>query len=271
MADNRDDERSRDPGRGYYDKYGKWVEYRDIANSPGHRRPMRQGVVFAVILIAVGVLLFLDNIGVFHFHDIWRFWPVALIAVGVAKLFDCRGVGGRIWAAMWIFVGAAFLIDRLSVGHVNWNIIWPLALIGFGVMTRVKALERRRVPAGLIGSSSAGTSEDNTLREWATFSGIKRRMETPNFQGGEMLAVFGGIDIDLRRAAIAPGTKEVVIDANATFGGIELRVPETWLVVTRGLGIFGGYEDKTDPPTSPDAPKVVIKGFAVFGGIAVKN
>ena len=268
MADN--DERSRDPGRGYFDKYGKWIE-QDRGVAHAHRGPVKQGVVFAVILITVGVLLFLDNIGVLHFHDIWRFWPVALIAVGVAKLFDCRGVGGRIWAAMWIFAGAAFLLDHLEVWHVSWNILWPLALIGFGVLMLVNAIERHRVPEGLIAVSSEGTSAENTLREWATFSGIKRRLETPNFQGGEMVAVFGGIDIDLRRAGIAPGIKEVVIDANATFGGIELRVPETWLVVTRGVGIFGGYEDKTDPPASPDAPRVVIKGFAVFGGISVKN
>ncbi len=271
MADNQDDQRSRDPSRGCYDKYGKWVENRGGVAFTRGRGPVKQGVVFALILIAVGLLLFLDNIGVLQFREIWRFWPVALIALGVAKLFDCRGMGGRVWSAMWIFVGTAFLLDHLGLWHMSWNIIWPLGLIGFGLMMLVNALERHRVPEGLIARSSAGTPEDNILREWATFSGIKRRMETPNFQGGEMVAVFGGIDIDLRRAAIAQGVKEVVIDANATFGGIELRVPETWLVVTRGVGIFGGYEDKTDPPASPDAPKVVIKGFAVFGGISVKN
>jgi hypothetical protein len=271
MADNRDDQRSRDPSRGCYDKYGKWVEHDGGVAFVRGRRPVKQGVVFALILIAVGVLLFLDNIGLFHFHDIWRLWPVALIAVGVAKLFDCRGVGGRVWSAMWILVGTAFLLDHLGLWHMSWNIIWPLALIGFGVMMLVNALERRRAPEGLIAGFSQGTSAENSLREWATLSGIKRRMETQNFQGGEMVAVMGGIEIDLRRAAIAPGIKEVVIDANATFGGIELRVPDTWLVVTRGVSIFGGYEDRTDPPDSPDAPKVVIKGFAVFGGISVKN
>ena len=265
------DERSRDSSRGYYDNEGKWVErHAEVAFGRG-RGPVKQGVVFALIMIAVGALLFLDNVGILHFRDIWRFWPVALIAIGVAKLFDCRGMGGRVWAALWIFAGTAFLLDHLEVWHVSWNIIWPLGLIGVGVLMLVNAIERHRVPEGLIARSSAGTSAENSLREWATFSGIKRRMETSDFQGGEMIAVFGGIDIDLRRASIAPGIKEVVVDANATFGGIELRVPETWLVVTRGVGIFGGYEDKTDPPAGPDAPRLVVKGFAVFGGISVKN
>jgi hypothetical protein len=40
------------------------------------------------------------------------------------------------------------------------------------------------------------------------------------------------------------------------------------------MGLFGGYEDKTVPPRSEDAanaPKLVIKGYAVFGGVSVQN
>src|SRR5439155_24114805 len=107
-----------------------------------------------------------------------------------------------------------------------------------------------------------------------TFGGLKRRLDTPNFQGGEMIAVFGGIEVDLRRAQIASTDKEVIIDANATFGGIDLKVPETWQVVTRGLGIFGGYEDKTLPPRPQEGvtpPRLVVTGYAVFGGVTVQN
>jgi len=277
MADNHDEQGrpAQDASRGYFDKYGKWVEYADAdGRACGRRGPVKQGVVFALLIIAVGVLLFLDNVGLFHFRDIWQFWPVTLIALGVAKLFDTKGVGGQVWAAMWILVGTAFLLDHLGVWRVSWNIIWPLGLIGFGAMMLANALERHRVPEGLIATSSAGTTSDNALREWATFAGIKRRIETEDFLGGEMVAVFGGIEIDLRRAGIAPTNKEVVIDANATFGGIELRVPENWLVIMRGVGIFGGYEDKTIPPRGQDrttAPRLVIKGYAIFGGVSVQN
>jgi hypothetical protein len=271
MSDNREEVSRRDPRSGYYDKDGKWIEQKGGVAFACGRRPVKAGMVFALIVIALGVLLLLDNVGVLRFRDIWQYWPVALIALGVAKLFDCRGIGGRVWASMWILVGTALLLDHLGLWHMSWNVIWPLALIGFGIMMLVNAMERHRVPEGLIAGSSAGTSAENVLREWATFSGIKRRLETQNFQSGEMVAVFGGIDIDLRRAAIAPGTKEVVVDANATFGGIELRVPDTWLVVMHGMGAFGGYEDKTDPPSGPDAPRLVIKGYAIFGGVSVKN
>jgi hypothetical protein len=274
MPDNQGDERSKS-----YSEYRQSLE-KDIRDhvharilAKRGRGPMKSGIIFGVLLIAAGGLLFLDNVGLLHFHDIWQFWPVALIALGVGKLFDSQGVVGRVWAALWILAGTAFLLDNLGVWHPNWDLIWPLAIIGLGVTMLVHALERRRVPEGSSAPPSAGTAADNTQREWATFAGIKRRLDTQNFQGGDMVAVFGGIEIDLRLAAIAPGTKEVVIDANATFGGIELCVPETWLVVTRGLGLFGGYEDKTIPPRAQDGdpPRLVIKGYAIFGGVAVRN
>lgn len=276
MADNRDEQGqpASDYRRGYYDREGRWVEYRDFRRCGRRDGPGPQHVIWAVIIIAVGALLFLDNIGLFRFHDVWQYWPVALIALGVAKLFDCKGVGGQVWAAMWILVGTGFLLDHLGIWHVSWGIIWPLAIVAFGVLMLVNALEHHRAPEGPIVGSAEGATSDKVLREWATFGGIKRRVDTQDFQGGEMVAVFGGIEIDLRRAAIAPGTKEVVIDANATFGGIELRVPDNWIVVMRGIGVFGGYEDKTIPPREQDraaAPRLVIKGYAVFGGVSVQN
>ncbi len=287
MADNRDEQGRESPDyrRGYYDREGRWVEYRDLRLGRSirekierraraqHRVPGTQGVIFGILITTLGVLFFLSNIGLFHFSDIWHYWPVALIALGAAKLFDCRGIGGQVWAAMWIVVGSVFLLNNLGVWHVGWNVIWPLAIVAFGVLTLVNALERQQRPEGPIVGASQGTTTDNTLREWATFGGIKRRVTAQDFQGGEMVAVFGGIEIDLRRAAIAPG-KEAVIDANATFGGIELRVPENWIVILRGIGVFGGYEDKTIPPREQDratAPRLVIKGYAVFGGVSVQN
>ncbi len=40
-----------------------------------------------VVLILIGIALLLENLGLFDWSDLWRFWPVALIAAGVAMLF----------------------------------------------------------------------------------------------------------------------------------------------------------------------------------------
>jgi hypothetical protein len=198
---------------------------------------------------------------------------LALIAVGISKMFESQGPGGRVWAGMVMGAGVLFLLDNLGVWHVGWNLIWPLALVGVGITMLLHAFERKDLPD--IGRHQGWTTSSgpDTLREWATFGGVKRRLNTQDFKGGEMIAVFGGIEVDLREANI-PNGKEVVVDANATFGGIELRVPYSWEVVTRGMGIFGGYEDKTVPPRPTEGvkpPRLLVTGYAVFGGVSIQN
>lgn len=46
--------------------------------------------VVALILIAAGVLLLLDNLGILWIDHIWDLWPLTLIAVGVAELIRWR-------------------------------------------------------------------------------------------------------------------------------------------------------------------------------------
>jgi hypothetical protein len=46
--------------------------------------------VVALILIAAGVLLLLDNLGILWIDHIWDLWPLSLIAVGVAELIRWR-------------------------------------------------------------------------------------------------------------------------------------------------------------------------------------
>jgi hypothetical protein len=62
------------------------------------------------------------------------------------------------------------------------------------------------------------------------------------------------------------------MEANALFGGVDIRVPDSWGVSIRGVGIFGGFDDLSrarDP--QPGKPTLVVTGTAMFGGVSVKN
>ena len=52
------------------------------------------------------------------------------------------------------------------------------------------------------------------------------------------------------------------------------HVGQSWNVQTKGVGIFGGFDDKTIHP-KPDpnvkTPQLVITGSTVFGGMSVTN
>jgi predicted membrane protein len=102
------------------------------------------------------------------------------------------------------------------------------------------------------------------------FGGGEHQVSSRNFQTGEMTSIFGGGEIDFTQAEI--DGDQAVIEATMIFGGGEIRVPRTWNVVIDGVGIFGGYSDKTShPPPDPPAKKLIIRGVAVFGGLEIKN
>jgi len=58
----------------------------------------------------------------------------------------------------------------------------------------------------------------------------------------------------------------------AVFGGVNIIVPESCRVSLRGAALFGGYDDKTsNRADNHEAADLVITGFAVFGGVEIRN
>jgi hypothetical protein len=109
-----------------------------------------------------------------------------------------------------------------------------------------------------------GTS--GVLNKDVIFAGSDEIFLDEVFNGGSLNAVFGGINLDLRRTTLPEG--ETVLDINAVFGGVNLYVPSTWLVDVRTDAIAGGFTDSR-PPNTPNMDltrKLIITGSFVFGG-----
>jgi len=105
----------------------------------------------------------------------------------------------------------------------------------------------------------------------AILGGFKRQVSTDDYRGASYVAIFGGGEIDLRRAQIQDAV--AMVDVQAMFGGFEIKVPANWIVVNEVMGILGGTSDETIHP-SPNAPGVkqlIVRGTAVCGGVAIKN
>ncbi|MFE2976086.1 DUF1707 domain-containing protein [Streptomyces sp. NPDC059258] len=81
-------------------------------------------------------------------------------------------------------------------------------------------------------------------------------------------ALFGSVEIDLTEALF--GQRFTVINATAIFGSVEVRVPENISLRGNGTGVFGGFEVKSLESVDPEAPVVVVNGYAVFGGVEAK-
>ena len=225
------------------------------------------GLVPGGIILAVGIIFLLDSLGYVQARHFLQFWPMILIFVGIAKIVRRDA---RIWGVIVLLFGVFLQLSELGIGHFTWGQFWPLLLIAGGAMAMWSAIQARRATPPM---PEGNLDPRNTLDENAIFGGVEKRLNSREFRGGRLQAIFGGIELDLRDAEIVE--TEAVIHANAVFGGIELRVPETWYVAARGQGVFGGFSDSTrfSPPPDPDKPKktLIVLGTALFGGVEIRN
>jgi predicted membrane protein len=236
-----------------------------------------------LVVLAVGVILLLDRLGVIYAPDVFRFWPVLLVAAGTVVLVEAASLTVRTIGGTLLAMGLILQANNLGYLHIRGDVFWPLAIIGLGVVMLGRALEERPEPA--VQRRRADSSEFST-RFWSgaerfvrnlesasgehasVFSHIQRRVTDQNLEYMKVVAVFGGFQLDLRPAGIKGD--QAVIQAEAVFGGIEIIVPEDWEVVPQGAGVFGGFTDQTRPPDAP-AKRLVVRGAGVFGGVVVTN
>ncbi|HET9381896.1 MAG TPA: DUF1707 domain-containing protein [Streptomyces sp.] len=79
---------------------------------------------------------------------------------------------------------------------------------------------------------------------------------------------MGGGELDLREADFA--AREVRITCVTIMGGVHVTVPPGVEVVVRGLGVMGGFDQRESGVAGdPGAPRVIIGGFAFWGGVGV--
>jgi predicted membrane protein len=223
-------------------------------------------IVLGLFVIAIGLLFLLDNLGILDMHRAFSFWPLAFIVVGTVKLCDTQTRGGQLIGGALISIGVLLMLDRMDVIDFSIRTVWPVLLIGFGAFTLYKAITGPRVAAD--GKSGHGTVGDSDIIDCiAIMGGFERRVTTPNFRGGEVTAVMGGCDLDMRNSSIQG---EAVINVFAFWGGVTIKCPPDWTVVLQGTPIMGGFDEKTVAP--PDGSKrLVIRGYAIMGGVEVRN
>lgn len=233
--------------------------------TPDSRRssPITPRLVFGLLLIFLGVVFTLDQLDWVDADAVLRFWPLFLVGVGASKLLWPASGGSRVAGLLLIAVGTWLLLEIFDVVYFSFWDYWPLILVVIGA---------RIAWRGLVGERREAVAEGaSTVNAVAVLGGVSRTSNSPDFRGGDLIAFMGGAEADLRQARIASGP--AVIDAFAFWGGVEIKVPEDWTVILKGLPLLGGYEDNTTPPTAGGEPRqeLVVKGFAIMGGVEVKN
>ncbi len=238
--------------------------------SPGSR------LILASVLIVVGTVLFLGNLGLIPHFYIWSFWPLIIIALGISKIFNSSDSGNRLLGFLLSFFGVFFLLISLDLIQIRArDHSWPvsLLLIAFGLAMLVRVLERPgSTQQRWKGFEALRMAVPNGLNDFTVMGSVKRRVDTADYRGGTSLSILGSIELDLRHARIQEPGQVVQLDVSAILGSAKIRVPENWRVEIRGASILGTYEDKTIPPTSAGtAPTLVISGFSFMSTVEIED
>lgn len=256
---------------------------------PNGMRANAPHVVIGLCVMALGVALVLDRLGLIRAEQVLQFWPLGLVLLGGSMVLQAlRGApdaskgSAPIGAAIWLVLLGLFLTHTF---------------------------ERR---------GSAAPDDGGRVKLFSIMGGDRRVIDSA-FHGADLTAVMGGVKLDLTNAQVAPG-EPVVIDVFALMGGAEVYVPEDWTVDLQAMSILGGTEDKrrtaaaraaeerrgrrerereddpepAPPPPPPAAPppvesvkpdlerpdsgapvgprpRVVLRGFVMMGGLVIKS
>ena len=222
--------------------------------------------IIGVILVLAGLFLVLRNTGFFpDFIDHVIFsWPMLLVAIGLVMTL---GASEKTSGVIVMAVGGFFLIPMIfrETFHA-YNMFWPSIFIIIGVI--FIATKRR----GLNAVSTTDLTGDDYIDIVNVFSGGERQIISENFKGGRISAVFGGTQLDLTKAKLAPGRNELEIAC--VFGGATFIVPDDWNISISVTPVLGGFTDsrKLIPGRTVDPTRqLVIKGAVIFGGGEIKS
>jgi len=228
----------------------------------GHITRNASRLFLGLVVIALGLAALLDNLGIIEIDSVWRFWPLVFVAIGLARLLRPAGQPGRGAGFVFLLIGVWLLLAKLDLMPWRLRDLWPVILLLIGARLVWGAMSR---------GALRGPAPDSASRvsAFAMLGGSEHRVTAPDFRGGDATAVLGGCKIDLRGATVKTG--EAVIDAFAMWGGVEIIVPRDWGVVLQGTPILGAFENKTEPAREGSAPRLVVRGVAIMGGVEVKN
>jgi len=114
--------------------------------------PLLAGIAPGLAIVAMGILLILENFEIIEFGGIWKIWPLLLIGFGFGTAFEPRG-RNRTFGLIVAAVGIGLMLRNFGVLRINFEmarVYWPALLIVIGAANLIRFREPGNVKSGLI-------------------------------------------------------------------------------------------------------------------------
>ena len=216
-------------------------------------------IIGGLILIAVGVLFALNTLEITSFDiffDGW--WTLFIIVPCFIGLFTEKDKLGNL---LGILIGAVLLLACRDI--ISFDLLWKLLVPAIIVVMGIKLIFSAIYKSKKNSSPKAPKSQ----KSFAVFSGNDVDFSGESFDGGDYIAIFGGIEVHLENAII---DHDVTINAIAVFGGVDVFLPENVKVKVSSASAFGGVENERKGKLSDSPVTVYVNGSGIFGGVDVK-
>jgi predicted membrane protein len=226
---------------------------------------------FAVICIAIGGVFLGRNMQLIsdNLFNALMSWQMIIVIIGLFSISH----KGYLWGTLITGVGLFFMIPFIN-GDKEWiSVYWPLIFMFLGLLLLIKLLiPRKKRKHGWENMSNSYHTENGFVNVDNSFSATKHVVMDDVFTGAKINNHFGGVFIDLRRTSINAG--ETYIDIESRCGGLELRVPDNWLVLTELASNMSGINDDRHQLSGDDIDtnyRLILRGKLSLSGIEIKN
>lgn len=220
-------------------------------------------VIWGIIFIMLGIFYAGNVFNLWDFNLFFHGWWTLFIIVPCLISIVENGLStGNI---VGLIIGILFLLSSQEIidSRIVTKLIFPSILILIGIKIIFRDSFNKRIGNDVnINNDGQGCLEYTSI-----LSSQKEIYPNTLFNGASILAIFGGMELDLTNAIIS---QDIVINSTSICGGVEIRVPNNVNVKISSIPIFGGAANRAKPCVNINAPTIYINATCILGGLDSK-
>jgi len=257
-----------------------------------------------IVLLIIGLITLIASISDFFPRELLT-WPIIMMGIGL--LISLKNKFRSPTGPVLMLIGGLYYANDIGIYVDIKEILWPSIMILVALylifvkkkpkynenyMSNFASSKKKDVwpnepvsPTQEKYEPSASSFESESIPKnpsmdskrfedkidiTAVLGGTQKRIQTQNFQGGQITCFLGGCQLDFTDSDIKDSA---TIDITCLLGGIKLLVPPNWIVSSQIVNIVGGIEDKRAFPIGavPSGKRLLLTGTSLLGGIEIRS
>lgn len=108
----------------------------------GSKKEKSLQLIFGVVIALLGVAFLFNNFDLIDMGNVWHYWPLILVAIGLNKMLLAQTPHERESSIWWMFWGLWFLVSYQHLFGLSFRTSWPLIIIAWGFQILWKSYYR---------------------------------------------------------------------------------------------------------------------------------